>query len=491
MESISLKLPVVVTSVNSRPTVAAPHSIQYALQDVDLRITNVSVSDPDLGGSDIYVSISADSGAELVLADTTDVILTQGGLFNQTVAFHGPIEAVNTALASMIYRRPPVGSKIDVLHVTAHDGGSSGSGGVMTHTAKIVVEMIAMDELPKLLQSDNLSFEAEEDSFVTISGVSLSVNASSVSQSKAIMHLQCDVLHGSLFFDLPQPGISVALSRHSIGTGSTNTGRRLSIWGTLGHLNDALNAGFLKYKGELNWAGTDRIAFNISHQNSMEIASSSYPVLPHDQSSAAITVNQVNDPPAFVQALSEFQTSEDVLTVLPPTVLNDTDLDGKVLRVSVSAEHGSLTVQQREGTKLLSNRTSSAVTFEGVQDEVNLALANLSYRSTLHYNGWDTIRFLADDGDLKSEHQLLLGIAAINDAPALFISEKIFTAYEGQDTAIRGIYGTDVDVKEAHGGMVQVTLRANHGSVALLDWVGLQVVEDAVYPNPMSETSAV
>jgi hypothetical protein len=82
-----------------------------------------------------------------------------------------------------------------------------------------------------------------------------------------------------------------------------------------------------------------------------------------------------------------------------PIRVSDVDVaetPGGTLTTTVSVEHGTLTATATPGAIVTSNGTAS-VTISGMADEVNAALAGLSYRHASNYTGADTLTILTND----------------------------------------------------------------------------------------------
>ena len=138
------------------------------------------------------------------------------------------------------------------------------------------------------------------------------------------------------------------------------------------------------------------------------------------------------------------------------------------------------------------------VVFEGTYEDVNRALASVTYRSGPNWNSRnrprDVIHLAVSDLGTSGEGQgtsdtaeLYVDVAAVNDAPVVTVPGGTFAEEERnedginrriirvatilglEDTklAVHGISISDVDLNEGTAGFVRVTMSAKHGQITL------------------------
>ena len=88
---------------------------------------------------------------------------------------------------------------------------------------------------------------------------------------------------------------------------------------------------------------------------------------------------------------------EDTATAITGISVDDEDLGSDDIKVSLSAEHGSLTLGVDDGLIFEDAAGDHSMTFTGSLDDVNAALASLSYTGDLNYFGRNSITIVSDD----------------------------------------------------------------------------------------------
>jgi hypothetical protein len=128
MASSAPAISTAVTVQDSPPTVAAP-PLTTAYEDVDQAISGITVDDPD--GDNLTVTLGVSQGT-LTLGTTSGLTFSAGdGTADSTMEFSGTIAALNTALASLVYRGSLNYYGGDTLKITVSDGSLSSNGSVV------------------------------------------------------------------------------------------------------------------------------------------------------------------------------------------------------------------------------------------------------------------------------------------------------------------------------------------------------------------------
>ncbi|MED6314233.1 MAG: hypothetical protein VX704_04290, partial [Verrucomicrobiota bacterium] len=112
-------------------------------------------------------------------------------------------------------------------------------------------------------------------------------------------------------------------------------------------------------------------------------------------SAVTASVANVNDTP--INTIPGLQTvAED--TPLAITGLAANDPDGDLVTTELSVTNGILTVSLAEGATISAGaNSSSTLTLNGTQAQINAALGTVSYQGNLHFNGSDTLTMLSSD----------------------------------------------------------------------------------------------
>ena len=209
------------------------------------------------------------------------------------------------------------------------------------------------------------------------------------------------------------------------GVSDNDTGA-VTVSGTPAEINAAL-AG-LAYTGNLNFYGSVTLTVTTDDGTTQDI------------DTVAITVNPVNDPPALTGRQQQHgQRGHDPADPAARSVSRPT------LTTLMEAADASFT----PGTgATVSGNGTAAITITGTVSQTNAALAGLSYRGDLNFNGTDSFSFTANDGTAGSNTATVsLTINPVNDAPV---------AQDGsnsgnEDTPISGtLVATDIDSPNAH-----------------------------------------
>src|SRR5438132_4855703 len=123
------------------PDQATPVNITLVMSSANGN--NISIGDVDAGGSNVRVTLTATDG-KLTLATIAGLSFTVGtGTLNTTMTFTGTIAAINTALDGMSFVPTAGFAGIGTLSVTTDDLGNSGSGGALSDSDTIQVEMVS------------------------------------------------------------------------------------------------------------------------------------------------------------------------------------------------------------------------------------------------------------------------------------------------------------------------------------------------------------
>ncbi len=137
----------------------------------------IVLSDVDLSGGDLSVTVAATSG-KLTLASITDLAFSSGdGSGDSTMTFTGNLAAVNAAIAALTYQGNPDFAGSDSINFSVSDLGGTGSGGAKTLNQAIAVSVTAINDAPTLTAT------ALNPSFTEAAGLNAQANAVSLFSS--------------------------------------------------------------------------------------------------------------------------------------------------------------------------------------------------------------------------------------------------------------------------------------------------------------------
>jgi VCBS repeat-containing protein len=163
------------------------------------------------------------------------------------------------------------------------------------------------------------------------------------------------------------------------------------------------------------------------------------------------------------------------------------DPDSNLVRVSLSATQGTLSMSRTTGLSFTSGTGSNeaAFSFAGSLTDLNAALASLTFKPNANYHGAASIQITADDledndSSTADTKTINLTIAAVNDPPVNEVpavqtvdedADLVFSAASGNALSI-----SDLDLEEGTG-QVRVTLSVARGRLSLSQLTGLTFVE--------------
>ena len=142
-----------------------------------------------------------------------------------------------------------------------------------------------------------------------------------------------------------------------------------------------------------------------------------------------VSVAAINDAPAM-SAPSSVTVNEDASTVIAGISVGDVDVDAGTgeVQVTLSVEHGTLTLTQTTGLTFDSGSNGSAgMTVSGVLDDVNAALSTLTYTPFANYHGADSVQATVNDlgnfgppGALEDTAAIALTVTDVIDYTPLY-----------------------------------------------------------------------
>ncbi len=135
-----------IQAVNDAPENVVPSSLTAA-EDIELSITNVSVSDVDAGNGELTVKLEVKKGT-LTLASEDDLVVSYNGSGNVTLT--GSLTAINAALLGMKYKGDLNFNGSDELKITTTDNGNTGFGGAKTDVDTVAITVTPVNDAPVL-----------------------------------------------------------------------------------------------------------------------------------------------------------------------------------------------------------------------------------------------------------------------------------------------------------------------------------------------------
>ncbi|WP_323927036.1 retention module-containing protein [Aeromonas caviae] len=240
-------LPILVQPVNDAPVNQLPTTPQVAQEDQPFTIHGLQVSDVDAGNSPLSVTLSVLHGT-LELAAGSGVTVSGSG--SNTLVLSGSQDAINALLAGGVtYQGEQDFNGQDALTMVTNDLGNTGSGGPLSDTDVLPIEVEPVNDAPVTQVPGSL--QVKEDGSLSLTGISVK----DVDAGSAPISMVLRVEHGVLTL----LGAAGAVSVQGAGTSV------VTLVGSLDALNGLL-AGNLHYEPARDFWGQDNLSITTSDQ---------------------------------------------------------------------------------------------------------------------------------------------------------------------------------------------------------------------------------
>ncbi|QWL62712.1 retention module-containing protein [Aeromonas jandaei] len=345
-------VPIEVLPVNDAPVNQLPTAPLVAEEDVPYRIDGLQVKDVDAGNSPIEVRLSVGHGT-LTLAAGSGVTVTGSG--TGSLVLSGSLAAINALLAGGVtYQGAQDFNGQDQLTMVTNDLGNTGSGGALSDTDVVPIEVLPVNDAP--VNQLPGSMMVKEDGSLSLSGISVKdVDAGSTPVSMVLR-----VEHGVLTL----LGATGAVMVQGAGTSE------ITLVGSLADLNQLL-ASSLHYEPAKDFWGEDTLTVTTSDQGN---SGAGGPLSDTDQ----VTINVTPEPdmPNLTLTQHEIHALQGALVPLSLQASVVNPATGELsIRISglgnaqVQDEHG-LTVghQESNGDWLIPADHSVPLYFNGLSD---------------------------------------------------------------------------------------------------------------------------
>ncbi|MBL8828142.1 MAG: hypothetical protein JNM18_14275, partial [Planctomycetaceae bacterium] len=446
--------------VNSHPTTAT------VLEDIGTRISGLSISDVDAGSSNISVTFTAASGT-LNLAGTVAGGVTSGqvtGNGTGTITVIAPLANINATLlsgtAGLRLTTVPNSTAATTITMVTNDLGNSGSGGPLTDTDTITINVSAFNDAP--VNTVPLSVAVFEDVPTAISGISIS----DTDASSQVVQVTLSVGSGSLSL---ATNVASGLTQGNLTGNGTGT---VSIIAPLSQINTTLaDASGLFFTTSLNaTAGTTLTIL------SNDLGASGAGGAKIDTDTVALSLVPTDDAPVNSVPGLQIVDEDQALTVSGISIV-DIDAASAVVSVTLSVGSGTITINSSAVNGVtdgqISGNGSAVVTLTGSQTAINNTLSSAAavvYRGTLNFSGSDFLTVLTNDlgnsgtgGPLTDVDTIAIAVTPVNDGPIVSVPTA-HSVDEDTNLTVTGISISDVD---AGTNAVLVTLTVASGSLTI------------------------
>ncbi len=457
---------VTVQAPNQAPTIGLPGA-QIATEDQNLTLffvpANAAIADPDFVDPDdeLLVSLAVNDGV-LTLATAAGLDFSIGdGLSDPSMLFEGTLAEVNAALNGLVYRGDPDFAGADSVFVFVDDRGVAGPGGILSASGNIPITVDPVNDPPVVtVPSTRVTLE---DTNLTITGISIA----DIDAGTGSVQVTLGLVNGIATLN-GTTGLTF-----TVGDGTQDP--TMVFTGNLTNVNFALNG--MVFRGTPDFNGNAMVTVAVDDQGNTGTGG---PLT--DVESFNVTVQAVNDAPVITLP-GPASGPEDTDLVIAGLVVNDVDVGTGNCQLTLSVSQGRLILTTTAGLNFQTPAPPAnpalprpSFAFSGTLAQVQAAIAGLTYRPNLNFNGNDTLNIsISDLGNspnppvLQDSDSLAITITAVNDAPVLAVPGAQVV---DEDTTlfIPGITLADVD---AAPGLLEVQLAVASGVLTLNSVTGL------------------
>ncbi len=195
-----------------------------------------------------------------------------------------------------------------------------------------------------------------------------------------------------------------------------------------------------------------------------------------------VEVSPVNDAPINVLPTTPQVAQEDQPFVIHGLQVKDVDAGNSPIKITLSVEHGILTLPAGSGVTVVGNGTGSLVLTGTLADLNALLSGGVTYQGNSDFYGNDALTMVTNDqgntgsgGALSDTDVLPIEVQPVNDAPVNQLPGSM-TVKEDGSLSLSGVSVKDVDAGSAP---VSMMLRVEHGVLTLLGATGAVMVQGA------------
>jgi hypothetical protein len=442
-----------VAPVNDAPVNTVP-AAQTVNEDTPLVFTGanaISISDVDANGGNETVTLSVASGA-LTLNGTAGLAFTVGdGTADSTMTFSGTVAAINTALNGLAYQGNLNFNGSDTLNITTNDNGNTGSGGALSDTDPVTINVTAVNDAPVVTAGHTLNYTENQaataiDPAITVSDVD---NANLAS---ATVQITGNYVNGEDVLGFTnQNGITGSFNAATgtlTLTGSSSVANYQTALDSVTYVNTSDNPSGL--------ARTVTIVTNDGALNSVAATDT-------------INVTPVNDAPVVTAGHTLNYTENQAATAIDPAIaVSDVDsanLASATVQITGNYANGQdvLAFTDQNGITGSFNAGTGTLTLTGSSSVANYqtALASVTYVNTSDNPSGlaRTVTIVTNDGALNSVAATdTINVTPVNDAPVATAGHTLAYTENQAATAIDPLIAvTDVDSANLVSATVQIT----------------------------------
>ncbi len=480
------RLTLAVTSSNDPPVISFPLGAQPATEDSPRAFSNISISDVDLSGAELLVSLTVDNGTTVSLAATGGLTFSAGdGTGDTTMSFAGTLASVNVALNGLTITPPANYIGPSTLRLTSNDQGSTGAGLAGSDSETVSLSWSSVND-PPINAVPGSQTASEDGTFVFTSTAGTALTVSDLDVAAATMQVTLTATNGTMTLGTPS---SVTFTA---GDGTSDV--TMTFRATLTQVNQALEG--TSFRPNPNFAGTGTVTM-LSNDlgNTGGTAQTDTDVI-------TVGIAPINDAPV-IAVPSPLTTNEDVTRILSVgqgNAVTVTDVDATAVQVTLTGSAATLTLASITGLTFQAGDGSndSTMTFIGTPTAATAAMNGMSFIPTPQYIGTGSLQIYVSDlgatgagGPLTDQDQVMVTIVSVNDPPDA-VADTATTSEDAPAITIN-VLGNDTTLPDVGESLTITALGAPLRGTAVLVSNGTLVnyTPTANYHGPDSFTYTV
>lgn len=468
-----------------------------ATEDTDFTFSvaannQIVASDPldaiTAAGTEIYeisLSIAGAMPGALTLPSTAGLDFGQAGGDNDgsdgSLLFQGTLSNINAALNGLVYSpEPGVTDTSRTLTVTVDDLGNIDSDLMpsLTGTGTVTIIIDGSNDPPvNTVPVAGPLTTTDEDVDLVFSGLNGNqISIEDIDASTSPVQVTLSSTNGVVSLD-GVAGLTFSFSdANGTGVGDGMDDATMTFRGTIGAINTALNG--LSFTPDLNYNGAASLTITTNDLGNTGVGS---PL--SDSDTVGITVTAVNDEPVIDGPVGLTVNEDSNVTISAANMngvsVDDIDLGSGKFAVTISLDHGSLTLRRTTGLTFTGGADgTSSMTFTGSRTAVNSALDGSIYTPDPGYSGSDTLSLTVSDqgssgsgGPQMDALDIPVTVRGINDDPVLTLADTTVSTAEDvalsfSTSTMNQISVADVDVLDGDG-RVEATISVTSGTLTL------------------------
>ena len=377
-------LTITVTNANDAPVILSPVLVETS-EDTSVMLT----------GSSLIVVSDFESDAVTLTLTVDHGTLSTGGVTSSTLWLAGSPAQVNNVLSGLKYTPEANYNGSDSINVVVWESMTPVPLGA---TSVSNVNVTPVNDAPVVTP---FSIVTLEDTPMNLIGENAIV----------VTDLEGDSV-----------SVTLAASHGTLMIGDLNVAD-VPLTGSLEEVNATLSG--LTYIPDHYYNGNDTISVTVNETSTPEWL--------HTSSSIGVTIRSVDNPPVLNAPLSVTTDEDTSISLNGINGIAVSDVEDDIVRVTLRADHGTLTGGQLNG---------STITLTGTPSELAVALSGLTYTPTANYNETDTISVTVNETSTVDHHSATanidVNITPVNDPPRILVMD---------DPPTSATAGTTVDLK--------------------------------------------